>query len=685
MFSPDDEHERTSLLASSSSSSSTAPRPRPDVASSLRRSTMTSNEIRAIKSRADRLVEDCLDDDDDDSRGALGRADVDYECDDASGGMFARDELGEVGVDHDDGPVSAEDLEMLSRTVAVIWPGLGDAGDRIAEGSTSSSPLSDRVHLSTIRLRDSVRRGGSGRLPRLPSHAEIEKGDGGEEGAKWTSPPPGMVMLPPRVICTLVIAVFVLTLIVAALLLGLGALAAGPPLQPVGEYRILEVQEGDDFWSYYDFYAGKDSAGSNGFITYVSRDVGEREGIIDVVTEVVPERRMIEIYEDGDVRGEVDWMAEDLAFLDQLSRLKAENIGKNASSAAGATKRANEGESTAEERKKVATKDTLRDQDAMSDSPPPRLEPFNPDDDSNNTGISTETFVIISSSPTPEGPRNSIRLEGLRRFNRGLFIIDLRHMPAGCGTWPAFWLTDEANWPVNGEIDIVEGVSYQDTAKTALHATKECLMDDVPEGSKTGSWDTAVGIPNKKTGIPDMTFRYAQNCFVYDPHQWINQGCVATDVKLEGRSLGVPLNANGGGVYALEWDPANRHIRTWVFSPHGRVPSNLRDALRTATNADVETRVAPDTNQWGLPYGYFPIGDGTNCPASHFRNMRLVINLAFCGSVAGNRYFMDCPQQFKKFKTCNEWVASNPDELKEAYWKIRGVYVYERAWERQWS
>ena len=108
-----------------------------------------------------------------------------------------------------------------------------------------------------------------------------------------------------------------------------------------------------------------------------------------------------------------------------------------------------------------------------------------------------------------------------------------------------FWLCFTGNIP--GEIDIVEGVSYQDTVKTALHATKVCQMDDVPEGTKTGSWDTAVGIPDRKTGLPDMTFRYAQNCFVYDPHQWINQGCVATDVKLAGRSLGVPLNANGGG------------------------------------------------------------------------------------------------------------------------------------------
>lgn len=43
----------------------------------------------------------------------------------------------------------------------------------------------------------------------------------------------------------------------------------------------------------------------------------------------------------------------------------------------------------------------------------------------------TEPFIYMGSSPTSNGPRNSIRLEGNRRFNRGLFVIDLRHMPAG--------------------------------------------------------------------------------------------------------------------------------------------------------------------------------------------------------------------------------------------------------------
>ena len=221
----------------------------------------------------------------------------------------------------------------------------------------------------------------------------------------------------------------------------------------------------------------------------------------------------------------------------------------------------------------------------------------------NNT--KKEPFVYMGSSPTEAGPRDSIRLEGKRRFNRGLFIIDVRHMPAGCGMWPAFWLTDEANWPVNGEIDIVEGVNFQSHAKTALHSTKGCVMDDIPAGTMTGEWDPSVGIPDKKTGIPDMTMRYAQNCFVYDPHQWLNQGCVAVD--RQNGTLGIPLNMKGGGVYALEWDPMYNHIRTWVFTPHKKVPPNLRDSIRTA-NLPEDQRTMPDPDLWPLPYGYFAIG-----------------------------------------------------------------------------
>ena len=206
-------------------------------------------------------------------------------------------------------------------------------------------------------------------------------------------------------------------------------------------------------------------------------------------------------------------------------------------------------------------------------------------------------------------------------------------------------------------------------------------MQDIPIGVMTGGWDTAQGIPNAKTGIPDMTLRYARDCFVYNPPQWLNQGCVA--VNKSNGTLGQPLNDKGGGVYALEWDPINRHIRTWVFTPHTEVPDNLVDSIRTASFS-VDKRVVPDTSLWPIPYGYFAIGSETDCPASHFRHMRLVFNTAFCGSVAGNRFQMDCKKQAKQFDTCNAYLKSEPEELKEAYWKIRGVYVYEREWERAW-
>ena len=131
-------------------------------------------------------------------------------------------------------------------------------------------------------------------------------------------------------------------------------------------------------------------------------------------------------------------------------------------------------------------------------------------------------------------------------------------------------------------------------------------MFDTPVGTMTGIWDIAVGVPDGKTGIPDMTSREAKNCFVYDPHQWLNQGCVTIDSN--GGSMGAPLNEKGGGIFALEWDPAYQHIRTWVFSPHTTVPENLMKAIQTASEQSANDRVMPNPEEWPLPYGYFPIG-----------------------------------------------------------------------------
>jgi len=53
--------------------------------------------------------------------------------------------------------------------------------------------------------------------------------------------------------------------------------------------------------------------------------------------------------------------------------------------------------------------------------------------------------------------RDSIRISSKRAFDESVVIIDLEHMPHGCGTWPAFWTrSQDGPWPTGGEIDIIE-------------------------------------------------------------------------------------------------------------------------------------------------------------------------------------------------------------------------------------
>ena len=198
----------------------------------------------------------------------------------------------------------------------------------------------------------------------------------------------------------------------------------------------------------------------------------------------------------------------------------------------------------------------------------------------------TQEFVTLKSASTAKGPRESVRLEGKTRFDRGLFLLDLDHMPAGCGVWPAFWLTDEDHWPDHGEIDIVEGVNYQTTAKTALHTSESCTMyAHDPRWEWTGVWDNATGIPNTYTGIPATEIKVpADNCWVMAPHQWANQGCVAVDSR--NYTIGEPLNEQGGGVYALEWDPANGYIKSWAFTPHDSTPRIFQYASASSSGCE---------------------------------------------------------------------------------------------------
>lgn len=346
-----------------------------------------------------------------------------------------------------------------------------------------------------------------------------------------------------------------------------------PPL-PSGPYQLFQLQNAQSFLNHFEFYEGKDSVGSAGYNTYVTKDIAIQHHLVQATA-------------DG------------------------------------------------------------------------------------------TSFVIRSAAgENGTGPRQSIRLEGTTRFNSGLFIVEMKHMPAGCGVWPALWLTDEEFWPNHGEIDFIEGVNYQNSVKTALHTNAFCDMYAHVDITKqmTGVWDRATGIPDTFTGILDLnTSVPADNCWVATPHQWSNQGCVIESQRPG--TLGPELNAAGGAVFVLEWDPRFA-IRSWVFVKDVDVlPENLAASLQDG--------VAPEPDTWGVPYAYFAIGEGSGCSADHFVDMHLVINTAFCGTVAGNRFFTDCnitppKKNSDPIEACNAYIASEPQEMEEAYWELEAIRVYQR-------
>jgi len=134
---------------------------------------------------------------------------------------------------------------------------------------------------------------------------------------------------------------------------------------------------------------------------------------------------------------------------------------------------------------------------------------------------------------TTSSGRRSIRVQSNPTFDEAIIIIDLEHMPSGCGTWPAFW-TCGPDWPNAGEIDIIEGVNRQLQDQTTLHTSSGCDMSSVDPSSFTGAWGKAIDGSN------------GTDCWVGSPKQWSNAGCGILDGDQS--SFGVPFNDGNGCV-----------------------------------------------------------------------------------------------------------------------------------------
>ncbi|KAF8217156.1 glycoside hydrolase family 16 protein [Mycena galopus ATCC 62051] len=251
---------------------------------------------------------------------------------------------------------------------------------------------------------------------------------------------------------------------------------------------------------------------------------------------------------------------------------------------------------------------------------------------SDDTFILRADFKTVISDSSATG-RDSVRIRTNNAYTTHAAVFDIVHMPQGCGTWPAVWETNEANWPAGGEVDIVEGVNDQGTDQVTLHTSPGCEMP------ATGRTQTGTALE--------------LDC---DTSVNGNAGCGVTVGQAP--SFGPTFNADGGGWYAIE--RTNTFINVWFWSrKDASVPANV-----AAGGSSV------DTSTWGTPVANFP---NTDCNfAELFDANNIIINLTFCGDWAGAVYAASgCPS------TCNSYVDANPAAFVNAYFQFSSINIYE--------
>ncbi|KAI9203717.1 uncharacterized protein BJ171DRAFT_509397 [Polychytrium aggregatum] len=256
----------------------------------------------------------------------------------------------------------------------------------------------------------------------------------------------------------------------------------------------------------------------------------------------------------------------------------------------------------------------------------------------NLTWVQSGVFYtsVDTSSVTPESAgRPSIRLESRLLYDEGLFIMDLTHIPDGCGTWPSIWFKNQVGSQIVGELDIIEGINGTPDGHSIIHTADGCY--GVPNRTQIATplyWDCPVNDPPSPEG--------------YD-------GCGSlVPASVMPGTFGSVFNQNGGGVYATKLD--NSGIDIWFF-PRSSIPQDIVSGN-------------PNPSQWpAVPLVSFPFDC---CTPDYFRNLKLIIDTNLCGNWAISDAATRCPTM----GLCSTYVASNPTAFSNAYWGINSIKVY---------
>jgi len=242
-------------------------------------------------------------------------------------------------------------------------------------------------------------------------------------------------------------------------------------------------------------------------------------------------------------------------------------------------------------------------------------------------------------------------------FDAGLFVVDLAHMPAGNGTWPAFWSTGDVpaphTWALYGEIDIIEGVNSINSATSRSFITLH-TNDPRTESGVVLESCTQKGV----LGISNVACTASSSpndlwCGYNSQESCPNLGCGINSVSEV--SFGHGFNANGGGTYAMELTAEGR-ISVW-FWPRGdpSLPTNLTD---------------PSTTWITQPGNKVAFNA---CP-EQFKKQRLIFDTTLWGDWAGQVFVGSSGK--RGVQACQETVLAEDYDVSEAYWLINSLEMY---------
>lgn len=244
----------------------------------------------------------------------------------------------------------------------------------------------------------------------------------------------------------------------------------------------------------------------------------------------------------------------------------------------------------------------------------------------------------------------SVRLKSHANWRMGsgtLFVLDVNHIPSGCGVFSSWWFTGPELWPTNGEVDSLEYVNNYTKTTSSLH------------------------------------YGSAKDQSNYNPRE---------DATDKPSTVGKPVNDIGGGIYVLSWGTSTlttyffpRKTSPEVLGGEEKLPAAISSLMAGGSKASVDSlSVGPDWSGFKV----------TSFPREHwqdwyFQNLQMIFVGQLCGWAGAewsqSKYGYELPgtptcARSTGYSTCEEYVVSPAglsNLMVDSVWAVNQIRVYQ--------